>query len=118
MASSRIFSSICATTFVFAFALVPHLRSVPQRDTHIPNAGFVPDAQTAVRIAEAVIVPIYGDALLQREKPLAAELKETGVWVVRGSPPPDALKAGWRGGVVLVEISKASGCILRVTHPK
>ena len=90
-----------------------------QRDTHIPKAGFVPDAPTAVSIAEAVIAPIYGDKVIQSERPFVAELSEAGeVWIVHGHPPPQADRAGWHGGVAVVEISKASGCILRVNHPK
>ena len=39
-----------------------------------PVAGYVPDAQTAVRIAEAVWIPVCGERLFRKEQPLHAEL--------------------------------------------
>jgi hypothetical protein len=112
-------SSVFAMVLTVALLFVPNAKSRRQRDSHVPKSGFVPDALTAVRIAEAVIAPIYGDEVIQKEKPLVAEPNERGdVWIVHGHPPSGAGNAGWRGGVVVVEISKATGCILRVNHPK
>jgi hypothetical protein len=112
----RLFITI---TLVLILFWVPNARPLRQRDSHIPKSGFVPDARTAARIAEEVATPIYGDEVIQREKPFVAELNENGdVWIVHGHPPPDAEKTGWHGGVVMVEITKATGCILRVNHPR
>jgi hypothetical protein len=112
-------SLISAMVLTLVLLFVPSAKSLRQRDSHVPKSGFVPDAQTAARIAEAVIAPIYGDEVIQKERPFVAELNESGdVWTVHGRPPSDAEKAGWHGGVVVVEISKATGCILRVNHPK
>jgi hypothetical protein len=74
-----------------------------------PPKGFVPDSLTAVRVAEAVLVPVYGQAVIDDEKPLRAVLKG-GVWTVRGH-----IKGG-PGGVSHVEIAKADARILRMTH--
>ena len=78
----------------------------------MPSGGFVPDAATAKRIAEAVWLPIYGKKVLS-EKPYQATLNSKGVWVVEGSLPKDI-----DGGVAYIEISKRDGRILEVTHGK
>ena len=66
----------------------------------IPKDGFVPDKKTAVAVAEAVLVPIYGKKQIESEKPLHASL-EDGIWIVTGSLPE-----GWIGGVAVVKLSK------------
>ena len=84
----------------------------PQKHSFKPQEGFVPDAKTAMQIAESVWIPIYGEENIQNEKPFNAELLN-GVWTVTGSLPK-----GFVGGVALAEISKVEGCILRVSHGK
>ena len=79
--------------------------------TYIPPNGFVPDALTAGRIAEAVWIPIYGEARIAAEKPFAVVLKGE-VWTVTGK----ALPPGTVGGVAEADISKRDGRILRVIH--
>lgn len=96
--------SLVAISTIFA--------SVSQRHSYVPPKGFVPDKKTAIRIAEAVWSPIYGEELIQSEKPFVASLKN-GVWTVHGSLPK-----GWLGGVALAEVSKSDGRILRVSHGK
>jgi len=81
-----------------------------------PKDGFVPDQETAMRIAEAVWIPIYGVEQIKQEKPFVAELKN-GVWVVSGTLHGDA-GAILKGGVATIEISKADGRILKVSHGK
>lgn len=44
----------------------------------MPSGGFVPDAATAKKIAEAVWLPIYGKKVLS-EKPYQATLNNKGV---------------------------------------
>jgi len=75
-----------------------------------PPSGYVPDAETAIRIAVAVWEPIYGQKQIATEEPHHATLKG-GVWVVEGSLP-----GGMLGGVAIAEISKSDGTILRVSH--
>jgi NTF2 fold immunity protein len=75
-----------------------------------PKAGLVPNAQTAIQIAVAVWVPIYGEKMIQGERPFSAELKD-GVWTVEGSLPK-----GMRGGTALAEIAQEDGRIFRVSH--
>ena len=77
-----------------------------------PKDGYVPDAKTALKIAEAVLVPIYGEKQIASERPLHAVLKK-GVWTVEGQ---NNLPPGDFGGTAIIEISKTDGRILRVSH--
>lgn len=74
--------------------------------------GYVPDEATAIAIAVAVWMPIYGKDRIEEKKPYKAALKN-GIWHVRGTIPQ-----GWKGGVPEAEISKYNGLILRVSHGK
>jgi len=76
----------------------------------IPAKGFVPDSATAIRIAEAVWIPIYGEKLIASEKPYRATLRGD-TWIVTGSLP-----AGVTGGTAIAEIAKRDGRIRRVIH--
>jgi ATP-dependent Clp protease ATP-binding subunit ClpA len=72
-----------------------------------PPHGFVPDANTAERIAEAVLcIPIFGESEVEKQRPFQAEL-EHSVWVVKGAP-----KEGSTGNALLVKISKVDGSVL------
>ena len=79
-----------------------------------PPAGIVPDSLTAVRIALAVWNAAYGEQLIAQEAPYVARL-EGDVWTVQGSMPEGQ---GLRGGVALIELSRRTGRVLRLTHGK
>lgn len=76
-----------------------------------PKDGFVPNAETAINVAEAVLTPIYGEEVIKKEKPFKARLKNE-IWIVSGSMPSGLTL----GGVSHVKISKQNGAILLVTH--
>ena len=69
-----------------------------------PKDGFVPDADTAIKIAVVVLSRIYGEREIAAQKPYRATLKENGIWTVQGSPSAV-------GGVAYAEIAKADGRI-------
>ena len=71
---------------------------------------LVPNRQTAIKIAEAIWLPIYGDIVLN-EKPYVAELKN-GVWYVNGTLKEE------EGGVAYIEINKKDCKVLNVYHTK
>jgi hypothetical protein len=79
-----------------------------------PKAGFVPDSATAIRIAIAVLIPIYGEDLVNSEKPYTATLKD-GVWEVAGSLPGSE-KGTVVGGVAIVRIAQKDGRVLYFLH--
>ena len=111
---------------LFALALIPIAPSVfsqehaksEQREGHAPAEGYVPDAVTAVKIAEAVLVPVYGEQKTLSERPFKAELKG-GVWTVGGTLYCADGKVGMcLGGTATVKISKNDGHILFMIHYK
>ena len=79
--------------------------------TYMPPAGYVPDETTAISIAKAVWIPIYGKQQIESEAPFVATLKGDA-WHVHGTLP----KGYYRGGTAEAVISKRDGQILRVIH--
>jgi hypothetical protein len=96
---------------VIAIATTGGLSSSQSTPSYVPPNGFVPDAVTAARIAEAVWIPIYGAEQIAKEKPFKVTLKGE-VWTVTGRDLPP----GTAGGVAEAEVSKRDGRILRVIH--
>jgi hypothetical protein len=91
---------------------------IERSGTDVPAEGYVPDSTTAVRIAEAVLTPIYSAAQLTTERPFGARLSN-GIWTVLGTLPPTGRPGEERvGGVAVVKLCKADGRILLVTHEK
>ena len=77
---------------------------------YAPKDGFVPNEETAIKIAVAVWSPIYGGKKIADEAPYSVKLRD-GIWIVQGSVPP-----GHLGGAAYAEIAKSDGRIVRVTH--
>jgi hypothetical protein len=78
---------------------------------YTPPSGFVPNKDVAVRVAEAILPPIYGEKQVEPERPFSARLKGH-VWTVTGHLNQPL------GGVAEVKVSKKTGQILSVTHGK
>ncbi len=76
------------------------------------ECNYVPDEVTAIKIAEAILVPIYGEEVLNK-KPYKAILVGNKFWRVEGSIGLDEL-----GGIPIIEIQKSDCKILKVTHTK
>ena len=83
---------------------------------YIPKNGFVPDKATALKIAIAVWLPIYGN-VIYKEQPFNAVL-ENEIWTVSGSLPKATFGGVTLGGVAVIRIQKKDGKILIVTHGK
>lgn len=84
-----------------------------EQKNYIPEEGFVPNAETAIKIAEAVWLPIYGDNIYDK-KPFTAELKDSTLWVVSGTLRDERTL----GGIPYITIQKKDGKILTVEHSK
>jgi len=88
---------------------------------YVPKAGCVPDSETAVKIAEAVLVPVYGKTQIESERPFTAKLKDD-VWTVGGTLRCPDGKGGVTtlcdGGVAVVKISKNDARVLYMIHGK
>ena len=81
-----------------------------QRNGYTPPNGFVPDAKTAISIARAILIPIYGAKQIAAEEPLKATLKDD-LWIVSGS-----LRRGRAGGVAEAHIRKSDCQVVLVIH--
>jgi hypothetical protein len=97
--------------------------TVSAQDSPATNVR-VPDAATALRIAEPALTKVYGKRQIEYEKPLTAIL-EDGIWSVYGTLCcPD--RKGRRtcevgkcvGGVATLELRQSDGKILSVFHTK
>jgi hypothetical protein len=75
------------------------------------GVDYVPNEETAVRVAEAILYPIYGENVYQ-QRPFIAIL-ENEIWVIEGSLPE-----GMKGGVAYIEIRKKDCKVLKVSHGK
>ena len=104
--------SIVAVLLIM-IATIPRMGvSQSNHSVPVPKDGFVPSAATAVTIAEAVLIPIYGRENIRSQKPF--EVKKTGEkWIVNGTR-----RKGWVGGIATIEIARTDGRILRVSHSK
>ena len=85
-----------------------HLARVARSDR--PKNGFVPNAEIAERIAEAVASGLYGESTAAQERPFRARLNGD-IWTVMGTLPHLSL-----GGVAIVQINRDDGRILFAHH--
>ena len=97
------------------------LLTAAKAQSYTPKDGFVPDSTTAVKVAEAVLIPVYGKEKIESERPFKATL-ENGVWTVEGTLHCSDAKGGVTthcfGGTAQVKLSKADGRVLKMTHYK
>jgi ATP-dependent Clp protease ATP-binding subunit ClpA len=73
----------------------------------LPKAGCVPDAQTAIRIAEAVWDPLYGTETVSKQRPFRADLIDD-VWTIRGTPSDPAQRS------LIAKIERSDGRLLQL----
>lgn len=79
----------------------------------IPSEGFVPTKETAIKIAETIWLPIYGETIYEK-KPFEVSFdEENQCWYVQGTLPDNTL-----GGVPEIVMTKSTGEILYVNHSK
>jgi hypothetical protein len=115
MNTSRLFRTIAISVLGLATLAVTVVCSVGKpKDSYKPKEGYVPNSQTAIKIAVAVWEPIYGEKMIAGEKPYHALLDSNNVWHVYGSLPDDYAL----GGTAEAEIAKDDGRILSVIHGK
>jgi hypothetical protein len=75
--------------------------------------GVVVDANTAVTIGRAVLVPIYGEEEIDLQRPYKVELVNDTIWMLYGSLPQNA-----NGGCFEIAINKKDGRIMKIGHGK
>lgn len=77
--------------------------------------GLVSDEQTAVKIAEAILFPIYGEVTIRGEKPYVVKHKD-GTWTIDGSMPQSTNGEIIVGGTFHIVISQRDGRVLEIGH--
>jgi hypothetical protein len=78
--------------------------------------GLVPDEQTAIKIAEAVLFPIYGERAITQQRPYVVKLVD-GKWSIDGSlPKPTDANDGIVGGTFHIVISQRDARVLEIWH--
>jgi hypothetical protein len=95
---------------VMAAILIGTIVCVCAQSSDPVKNGYVPDKETAIKIAEAVWKPVYGDKI-NNSRPFVAELRGR-VWVVQGTLHSQ------KGGVPYIEIQKSDCKILKMYHGK
>jgi hypothetical protein len=106
-------NSSAALGVMFAMVLLSAAQGSP---TQIRD--FVPDEVTAVRIAEAVFIPVYGEKHMKAERPFHARL-DGDYWIVSGSVgKPKSKDFLVVGGTMMAEINRKTGEIRTVYHLK
>ena len=73
------------------------------------DVGSVPDVETAVRVAEAVLLPVFGAETVKSQKPFRAEIDQDN-WLVRGAVGAGSEQA------LFVRIAKVDCRILEISR--
>ena len=85
MAMGKLTRTFLTCSVVFAAAVVSTSAGAEKAAKgYVPPDGFVPTAQTAIGVAEAVLIPVYGKDQIESERPFKATLNGN-VWLVTGS---------------------------------
>jgi NTF2 fold immunity protein len=101
---------IGALALVMIFVLGCSATGTAPDSDKLPARGIVPDEITAVKIAEVVFEPIFGQERVNKFLPYHARLDD-GIWNVYGT-----LKSGSRGGTPELLIQKLDGKVIKVWH--
>jgi hypothetical protein len=87
---------------------------------------LVPNEETAIKIAEAIWLPLYGEGIYDK-KPFVADLQGDTVWHVYGYLAPSSISINengdtvWTmvcGGIPHIYINKDDAKIIDVYHSK
>jgi hypothetical protein len=93
-----------------ASGMLPHEHR--PRELSLPENGCIPDTSTAVKIAEAIWLPVYGERIYEK-RPFKAELLGDSIWIVAGTLPKNSL-----GGVPYIELRRSNAEVIGIAHGK
>ncbi len=112
MIKNKILPLIVIAALIGIYIVIINQFAVEKTDKSNPNdkntpTAYVPDPETAKKIAEAIWLPLYGDNI-QNQKPFTATLQDS-IWIVQGTLPK-----GTEGGTAYIEIQKKDCKVLKV----
>jgi hypothetical protein len=81
---------------------------------HLPREGVVPTSTLAVKLAVLYLSEVYGAPAIEQQSPLRAILRGE-IWLVEGTLPD---RPGTKGGVAQIELCRANGRVLGMSHGK
>jgi hypothetical protein len=96
--------------FFFVLYLILSLSIHAQKS--IPKRDLVPDKETAIKIAKAIWLPIYGNKI-DKFSTFKADLTNDNIWIVKG-----VRKELSAGGEPVIYIRKKDCKIIDVYHTK
>lgn len=104
------------------FAVAAVFAAAQTSSTTATSTVKVPDAATAVSLAEKALEKVYGKKHIQSERPFTATLSD-GVWHVSGTlycrdAKGNVTTGTCVGGTAEADIRQSDGRILRVIHTK
>ena len=83
-----------------------------------PKNGFIPDEATAIKVAEAILIPIYGEKVIHGERPFHGTLLN-GTWKVSGTlEKPKNPRFLVDGGTAEILLDQKTGAVISYTHYK
>lgn len=83
---------------------------VSEKDRYpLPKEGLVPDKETAIKIAEAVLFRLYGEDAIKLQRPYVVK-EDDYVWWITGTLPKDNF-----GIVFKIGISRHTAAVLYLT---
>lgn len=89
--------------------------AVASANNGLPQKGVLTTEDSAIKVAETILVNIYGEKVLE-QRPFKAKL-EGDVWKIKGTfHCPQGV--GCKGGVARIEINKKDGKVKSVIHDK
>jgi hypothetical protein len=97
---------------LFTLALISLLAATGSKTmSYAKHPDYVPDEQTAIKIAEAVWLGIYGNSIYEA-RPFTAHLSNN-IWHVHGTKPDSSF-----GGVPMIDIRKSDCNVSNVVYSK
>jgi hypothetical protein len=96
--------------FLLFFSI--NINSSTKINLHFKTNNYVPDEKTAIKVAEAILFPIFGKEV-HKARPYQVKLKNNEIWVIEGS-----VKRGVVGGAPYIEIQKSDCKVLVVGHTR
>ncbi len=107
-----LYKVLSCVLFLSLFSCTQKNSELSDTDLYSLEDDYVPDEETAIKIAEVVWLNIYGERIY-RERPFKASLLGDTLWVIEGT-----LEEGRDGGTVYAKIRKSDCQILKITHTK